>query len=84
MVLCMTKLQATASIGVVMLALCAASYGSVHAEEGTFAQHAACAPDVKRLCSQFIPDSSAITNCLRHNKSRLNADCLAVMQGRLK
>ncbi len=79
---CMTRLQATASIAV--LALCAASSGSAHAEEGTIAQQAACAPDVKRLCSQFIPDSSAITNCLRHNKSRLNAECKAVMQGRLK
>ena len=56
----------------------------LQAEASTLAQRRACIPDVHRLCSEFIPDSSAITNCLQRNKRRLSADCLAVMEGRLK
>jgi hypothetical protein len=66
------------------IALLAATCGLLQAEEGTFAQRRACEPDVVRLCSDFIPDSSAITNCLKRNKRRLSADCRAVMEGRLK
>jgi hypothetical protein len=54
------------------------------AEDGSFAQRRACRPDVFRLCNQFIPDRAAITNCLQRSKPRLNPDCRAVFEGRLK
>jgi hypothetical protein len=62
----------------VVVAIC----GPLHAEEGTFSQRRACEPDVFRLCSEFIPDRGAITNCLQRNKPRLNPDCHAVFDGR--
>jgi len=70
----------TATIVTLMFATC----GLLHAEQGTLAQRRACKPDVFRLCSEFIPNRPAITNCLQHNKYRLSADCLAVFEGRLK
>lgn len=53
----------------------------IHADEGTLAQRRACEPDVFRLCSSSIPDHTAITNCLQHNKALLNADCRAIFEG---
>jgi len=58
--------------------------GTVWAEQGSFTQRRACKPDVFRLCGEFIPNSRAITNCLQRNKSRLNPDCRAVFEGKLK
>jgi hypothetical protein len=69
---------------VTTIALLAATCGLLQAEEGTFAQRRACEPNVVRLCGDFIPDPSAITNCLKRNKRGLSADCRAVMEGRLK
>ena len=54
------------------------------ADEGTFAQRRACKPDVFRLCGDFIPNHAAITDCLQRNKARLNPDCRAVFEGKLK
>jgi hypothetical protein len=47
-------------------------------------QKHACEPDVFRVCGRYIPNRDAITACLHHNVSRLNPDCRAVMEGRLK
>jgi hypothetical protein len=58
--------------------------GSLHAEEGTAVQRAACTPDVFRYCTAFIPNHAMIENCLRHNSWRLNKKCKAVFEGRLK
>ena len=44
----------------------------------TSAQREACMPDVFRLCSQHIPDASAITACLKREKPRLSAACRGV------
>ena len=64
-----------------LVAIC----GPVRAEdEGRFAQRIACTPDVFRLCKEYIPDRSAIVNCLQRNKHRLSADCRAVFDGSLK
>lgn len=57
---------------------------TVWADQGSFAQRRACKPDVFRLCSEFIPNRPAITNCLQQNKPRLNPDCRAVFEGKLK
>lgn len=50
----------------------------------TDVQKRACRPDVFRLCSWYIPNRDAITACLHNNMDRLNGDCRAVMEGRLK
>jgi len=57
---------------------------TVQAEEGTFAQRNACKPDVFRLCKEFIPHRTAVTDCLECNKQRLNPDCQAVFTHKLK
>ncbi len=62
-------------------ALCAAAViAMMGAPAGaeTFAQRQACKPDVFRLCSQFIPDREAITQCLAHNRTQLSNACHAV------
>ncbi len=58
--------------------------GSLHAEAETVAQRRSYEPDVFRLCSHFIPDRSAITDCLVRNKPHLSKDCRAVFNGQLK
>jgi len=68
----------------VVTVLLATGSGTVWAEEGTSAQRRACKPDGFRLCSQFIPNRTAITSCLQHNKPGLNPDCRAVFDGKLK
>lgn len=50
----------------------------------TEVQKRACQPDVFRLCSWYIPNRDAITACLHSNVDKLNADCRAVMEGRLR
>lgn len=50
----------------------------------TEVQKRACQPDVFRLCSWYIPNRDAITTCLHSNVDKLNADCRAVMEGRLR
>ena len=80
----MKRVSTDVSRAVLAIALVVVPCGLLQAEQGTFAQRRACIPDVHRLCSEFIPDSSAITNCLQLNKRRLSTDCLAVMEGRLK
>jgi hypothetical protein len=47
-------------------------------ERGTEAQREACTPDAFRLCSQFMPDSTRIEQCLRDAGPRLSAACYAV------
>jgi hypothetical protein len=48
------------------------------------AQKRACEPDVFRVCARYIPDRDAITYCLHNNIDRLNPNCRAVMEGRLR
>lgn len=50
----------------------------------TDTQKRACQPEVFRLCSFYIPNRDAITACLHSNIDKLNADCRAVMEGRLR
>ena len=45
---------------------------------GTPGQRSACTPDVFRLCAEEIPDSGAITACLKRNRARLSTSCGAV------
>jgi len=72
------------SLPVVLPALLVFNVGTASAEDGTFAQRRACKPDVFRLCGEFIPDRAAITDCLKRNRPRLNPDCRAVFDGKLR
>ena len=75
----------TARLGIVLGVVGAlAAFDVAHALESTAAQRAACKPDVYRLCKWYIPSHSAITYCLRQNIDKLNPDCRAVMEGRLR
>ncbi len=51
---------------------------------GTLAQRIACTPDVFSICGDDIPNIPKIVACLRKNKPRLNPDCRAVFEGRLR
>ncbi|GJD68898.1 hypothetical protein MMMDOFMJ_1823 [Methylobacterium gnaphalii] len=42
---------------------------------------AACEPDVWRLCASHIPSASAITACLRSQRTNLSPACRTVMDG---
>ena len=46
--------------------------------EATAEQRAACTPDAFRLCSSEIPNVSAVTACMRKNRSNLSPGCKAV------
>ncbi|MBR0995576.1 hypothetical protein JQ580_33205 [Bradyrhizobium japonicum] len=61
------------AVGLLMLAAT-----SANAQEGTLAQSNACKPDVFRLCSNFIPNPTAITSCLERNRANLSQACHAV------
>ncbi|ABD07939.1 conserved hypothetical protein [Rhodopseudomonas palustris HaA2] len=64
--------------GVVALATLLGSGAALAQEQGTQAQREACMPDAFRLCSQFIPDSSRIEQCLRASGPRLSEACYVV------
>jgi len=70
-------LRLALSIGCGIAIPCAAS-----AEEyrGTWEQQMACTPDVWRLCSEQIPDTSRIVACLRQNTPQLSNNCRAVFE----
>jgi hypothetical protein len=46
---------------------------------GTPEDRAACEPDVRRYCQQFIPDQLAILSCLQQNRSRIGRACQGVL-----
>jgi hypothetical protein len=61
---------------------------SVRAEEihdtgsETIQDRRACTPDVMHLCRAFIPNRTAITNCLVENIGRLSPACQTVIASR--
>jgi hypothetical protein len=62
----------------VTLSITACTSESQAAAVVTAEQRAACTPDAFRLCSSEIPNISAITACMRKNKSSLSTACKAV------
>ncbi len=60
-----------------------ASAWSVSGASAQGAQDAeyACRPDVFRLCSQFIPNSGPITQCLKRNVRNLSPECRTAFVG---
>ena len=67
---------------VLALALSIAATGAATSQEyrGTWEQQMACTPDVWRLCSEHVPDSGRIVNCLRQNTPNLSNGCRAVFE----
>jgi hypothetical protein len=61
----------------VMLCMTAAS---AQDNRGTAEQRAACTPDAFRLCAGYIPDATAVEQCLRQNKSDLSDGCRSVFE----
>ena len=47
---------------------------------GTWEQQMACTPDVRRLCSDQIPDVNRIVACLQQNTPNLSSGCRAVFR----
>ena len=70
----------------VAAAFAAALVASLWAMDSARAQGAqdaeyACRPDVFRLCSQFIPNSGPITQCLKRNARNLSPECRSAFAG---
>lgn len=62
-----------------LLALAVMTASSPALAQGTEEERRACTPDVMRLCREFIPSVSGITQCLIDKRSELNPDCRLVM-----
>lgn len=60
--------------------LCAAASPTPSFSQGTAEQRLACTPDVLRLCSEFIPNAGAITNCLREKDAELSDPCRTALE----
>jgi hypothetical protein len=62
-------------VGLVVMAVLAPS--SV-AAQGTRQQRALCEDEARWLCSNYVPDESAITACMVRNRSALSPPCRAL------
>jgi hypothetical protein len=62
------------------LALLCATTASAQENRGTAEQRAACMSDAFRFCGSYIPDPTAVEQCLRQNKSDLSEACRAVFE----
>lgn len=74
---CLPPISIAAAGFALVLATLAASAPAL--AQGTEAERRACTPDVMRLCREFIPSVSAITQCLIDKRAELNPDCRLVM-----
>ncbi len=68
----------TAGFAVAVAVSLLGSTGASSAEGFTAEQRAACTPDAFRLCASDMPNVSAITACMRKNRSSLSTACKAV------
>jgi hypothetical protein len=62
------------------LALLCATTSSAQENHGAAEQRAACMPDAFRSCGSYIPDPTAVEQCLRQNKSDLSEACRSVFE----
>jgi hypothetical protein len=65
---------------VVLAVMLCATTAFAQENRGTPEQRAACAPDAFRLCAGYIPDATAVEQCLRQNRSGLGAACRSVFE----
>jgi hypothetical protein len=47
---------------------------------GTPEDQAACRPDARRLCREFVGNDMAVLSCFQQNRPKLSAACRAVLQ----
>ena len=66
-------------IAVLAMMLCATT-ASAQENHGTAQQRAACMSDAFRLCSSYIPDPTAVEQCLRQNTPNLSDACRSVFE----
>ena len=52
--------------------------------QGSDAERQACAPDAMRLCTEFIPDVTKITACMKAKHAQLSEPCRLAMTGGAK
>ena len=65
---------------VVVIGLAAMVGAKADEIEYTSQQKMACMPDAFRLCSDAIPDASAVRTCMIANKSKLSSGCQAMFR----
>ena len=47
---------------------------------GTPEDQAACRPDARRLCREFVGDDMAVLSCFQQNRAKLSEPCAAVLR----
>ena len=76
-------------IGLVVLALVAGTSSSSAqlplpvpgiGGRGTPADQAACRPDARRLCREFVGNDMAVLSCFKQNRAKLSQPCRAVLE----
>lgn len=65
-------------VGLLLIGIGAAGIGGATAQ-GSDEARQACTGDAMRLCSDFIPDVSKITVCMRVKRAQLSAECRLAM-----
>lgn len=75
----LTRLPPLRSGPAALLLLAALFACAPAAAQGTDEERRACTPDVMRLCREYIPSISRITECLIEKRAELNPDCRLVM-----
>ena len=73
-----TMSGATLAATALVLTMGAASVSAL-AQQPDIEQRRACAPDVMRLCREFVPNAELINKCLAEKKADLSPGCLAVI-----
>jgi hypothetical protein len=61
-------------------ALLCATIASAQENRGTSEQRSACTLDAFRVCSNYIPDATAVENCLRQNTGSLSSACRSAFE----
>jgi hypothetical protein len=50
--------------------------------QGTPEEQAACRPDARRLCREFVGNDMAVLSCFQQNRAKLSRACRAVLERR--
>jgi hypothetical protein len=50
--------------------------------QGTPEEQAACRPDARRLCREFVGNDMAVLSCFQQNRAKLSQACRTVLERR--